>query len=90
MFFFLNLQCYYCRLFFVDDHCIQVEVERMKARAHDKLMNKLGAMRHKAEEKRVAAEARRNQQAARTAHQGDYIRRTGRVPSSFFCRSCCF
>ncbi|XP_039006471.1 uncharacterized protein LOC120134061 isoform X2 [Hibiscus syriacus] len=62
---------------------IEVEVEMMKARAHDKLMNKLAAARHKAEEKRAAGEAKRNQQAAETEQQANYIRRTGRVP--YFC-----
>ncbi|XP_057495423.1 uncharacterized protein LOC130780455 [Actinidia eriantha] len=69
---------------------IEVEVERMRGRAHDKLMNKLAAARHKAEEKRAAAEAKRNRQAAKTEHQAGYIRRTGRIPSSFsFCGWCC-
>lgn len=66
---------------------IEVEVERIRGRAHDRLMNKLAAARHKAEEKRAAAEAKRNRQAAKTEQQVDYIRRTGRVPSSFFCCS---
>ncbi|KAK1296698.1 hypothetical protein QJS10_CPB15g00111 [Acorus calamus] len=64
---------------------IEVEVERMRGRAQDKLMSKLAAAQHKAEEKRAAAEAKRNQQAARTAEQAEYIRRTGRIPSSFHC-----
>lgn len=68
---------------------LQVEVERMRASAHEKLMNQLAAVRHKAEEKRATAEAKRNQQAARIAQQADYIRRTGRIPSSFSCWSWC-
>lgn len=60
----------------------------MRGRAHDKLMNKLATARHKAEEKRAAAEAKRNRQAAETEQQADYIRRTGRVPY-FRCWSCC-
>nr|CAD1835292.1 unnamed protein product [Ananas comosus var. bracteatus] len=62
---------------------IEVEVERMRAREHERLMNKLAAANHKAEEMRAAAEAKRNNQASRTAQQAEYIRRTGRVPSSF-------
>lgn len=62
---------------------IEVEVERMRGRAHDKLMNKLAAARHKAEEKRAEAEAKRNRQAAETEQQANYIRRTGQVP--YFC-----
>ncbi|WRX16608.1 Remorin [Theobroma cacao] len=68
---------------------IEVEVERMRGRAHDKLMNKLAAARHKAEEKRAAAEAKRNQQAAKTEQQAEYIRRTGRIPYSFPCWNWC-
>ncbi|KAF3432458.1 hypothetical protein FNV43_RR27198 [Rhamnella rubrinervis] len=68
---------------------IEVEIERMRGRAHDKLMNKLAAARHKAEEKRAAAEAKRSQQAVKTEQQADYIRRTGRIPSSFFCWNWC-
>lgn len=70
-------------------HRFQVEVERMRGRAHDKLMNKLAAARHKAEEKRAAAEAKRTQQAAKTEQQADYIRRTGHIPSSFYCWNWC-
>ncbi|KAK9117943.1 hypothetical protein Scep_016036 [Stephania cephalantha] len=68
---------------------IEVEVERMRGRAHDKLMNKLAAARHKAEEKRAAADAKRNRQAAKTEQQAEYIRRTGRIPSSFSCCNWC-
>ncbi|PKA48230.1 Remorin [Apostasia shenzhenica] len=68
---------------------IEVEVERMRARTHDKLMSKLATARHKAEEKRAEAEAARSQQAARTAQQAEYIRRTGRIPSSFSCWGWC-
>ncbi|KAF4359480.1 hypothetical protein F8388_001524 [Cannabis sativa] len=67
----------------------QVEVEKMRGRAHDKLMNKLASARHKAEEKRAAAEAKRSQQAAKTEQQAEYIRRTGRVPSLFYCWNWC-
>ncbi|KAL2545673.1 Remorin [Forsythia ovata] len=67
-----------------------VEVERMRARAQDKLMNKLATVRHKAEEKLAAAEAKRNCHAAKTEEQAEYIRKTGRIPSSFSCRCWCF
>ncbi|KAF9624087.1 hypothetical protein IFM89_007785 [Coptis chinensis] len=66
-----------------------VEVERMRGKAHDKLMEKLAAARHKAEEKRAAAEVKRNRQAAKTEQQAEYIRRTGRLPS-FSCCNWCF
>ncbi|MCI22501.1 remorin family protein, partial [Trifolium medium] len=44
---------------------VEVEVERIRSKSHDKLMNKLAAARHKAEEKRAAAEANRNHQATK-------------------------
>ncbi|KAJ6768896.1 hypothetical protein OIU74_022540 [Salix koriyanagi] len=69
---------------------IEVEVERIRGQAQDRLMNKLAALRHKAEEKRAAAEAESNRRAAKTDKQAEYIRKTGRVPSSFtFCGWCC-
>ncbi|MQL78478.1 hypothetical protein Taro_010915 [Colocasia esculenta] len=68
---------------------LEVEVERMRACAHDKLMSKLAATRHKTEAKRAAAELRRNREAAKTDQLADYIRRTGRVPSAFSCWGWC-
>ncbi|XP_062217960.1 uncharacterized protein LOC133918220 isoform X2 [Phragmites australis] len=68
---------------------IEVEVERMRARAQDKLMTQLASARHNADEKRAAAELKRNRAAARTAEQAEYIRRTGRLPSSFGCWNWC-
>lgn len=70
---------------------LQVEVERIRSKAQDKLMDKLAAARHKAEEKRAAAEANRNHEAAKTEEKADYIRRTGHAPSSYvsFSFSCC-
>ncbi|CAN6463511.1 unnamed protein product [Victoria cruziana] len=67
---------------------IELEVERVKGLAHEKLMNKLAEARHKAEEKFMAAEARKNQQAAKTSERADYIRRTGRIPSFSCCGWC--
>lgn len=69
--------------------CLQVEVERIRSKSHDMLMNKLAAARHRAEEKRAAAEANRNHHAAKTEEQAEYIRRTGHVPSSYFSFSFC-
>uniref|UniRef100_A0A2P2NL50 Uncharacterized protein n=1 Tax=Rhizophora mucronata TaxID=61149 RepID=A0A2P2NL50_RHIMU len=43
--------------------------------------------RKKSEEKRAAAEARKNGDAERTAAQAEYIRQTGRMPSSH--NMCC-
>lgn len=78
-------------VFFLTNACgFQVKVERMRGLAHDKLMNKLAAATHKAEEKRAAAEAKKNRQAAKTEQQAEYIRTTGRIPSWFPCSCCCF
>ncbi|OIW18928.1 hypothetical protein TanjilG_25371 [Lupinus angustifolius] len=68
---------------------IEVEVEKIRSKTHDKLMNKLASIRHKAEEKRAAAEANRNHQATKTEEQSEYIRRTGHVPSPYLSFSCC-
>ncbi|TMW84666.1 hypothetical protein EJD97_024683 [Solanum chilense] len=68
----------------------EVEVEKMKARAQDKLMNKIAAVRYKAEEKLAAAEARRNKHAVKIEKQAEYIRKTGRLPHSFSCCRWCF
>lgn len=54
----------------------------MKARAQAKMVKKIALARQRSEEKRAAAEARRNRDAERTAEQADYIRQTGRMPSS--------
>ncbi|XP_021713813.1 caldesmon-like isoform X1 [Chenopodium quinoa] len=67
----------------------EVEVERMKAKAQDKFMNKLATARHKAEEKRAAAEMKMNKQATKAEQQAEYIRQTGRIPSKFSSWSCC-
>ncbi|XP_052206010.1 uncharacterized protein LOC127810521 [Diospyros lotus] len=67
----------------------EVELEKMRSRAHDRLMNKLAILRHKAEEKRAAADAQRNRQAAKTEQQADHVRQTGRIPSSFSCCGWC-
>ncbi|KAA0035976.1 hypothetical protein IC582_024160 [Cucumis melo] len=68
---------------------VEVKIERMRGQAHDRLTNKLAAVRHKAEEKLAAAEAKRNRQAAIAEQQADHIRQTGRIPSLFSCFYCC-
>lgn len=68
---------------------LKVEVERMRARAQDKLMSKLASTRHTADEQRAAAESKRDRSAARTAEQAEHIRRTGRMPPSLGCWNWC-
>jgi septal ring factor EnvC (AmiA/AmiB activator) len=53
-------------------------------------MKKLATIERKAEEKRAAAEAKKDHQAAKTEKQAEQIRRTGKVPSLLFsCFSFC-
>lgn len=61
---------------------LQVKAERMKARAQEKLANKLAATRRAAEEKQANAKAKLDEKALRTSERADYIRRTGHLPSS--------
>ncbi|GMP73708.1 hypothetical protein CsSME_00031387 [Camellia sinensis var. sinensis] len=66
---------------------IEARIEQMRAHAQAKMVRKIAIARQKSEEKRAAAEARRNEQAERSSAQTEYIRRTGRIPSSstFIC-----
>lgn len=61
-----------------------MKADRLKARAKEKLANRLAATQRMAEEKRATAEAKLNERAARTSEKANYIRRTGHLPSSFF------
>ncbi|CBI27558.3 unnamed protein product, partial [Vitis vinifera] len=63
---------------------MEVKADKLKAWAQEKLANKIAATRRIAEEKRASAEAKLNEKAARTSERADYIRRTGRLPSSFY------
>ncbi|KAM0942187.1 putative remorin [Dioscorea sansibarensis] len=69
---------------------IEATVERMKADAHERFLKKQASIRQKAETKLQAAIDKRNQQATKIARQVEYIRKTGRVPSSFACWDWCF
>lgn len=68
---------------------IEVETKKTLSHAQKKLMNKVATARHRAEELHAAAEAKHGEQVAKTAVHADHIRRTGRMPSSFFgCGLC--
>jgi Remorin, C-terminal region len=54
----------------------------MRTEAVEKMSEKIQITRQTAEEKRAAAEACMNKQAARAAHKAQIIRQTGRVPAS--------
>ncbi|XWS18682.1 hypothetical protein CRYUN_Cryun32bG0065700 [Craigia yunnanensis] len=66
---------------------IEAKVEQMRAQAQAKMVKKITMARQRSEEKRAAAEARKNQDAERTGAQAEYIRQTGRMPSSHYM--CC-
>ncbi|XP_024017438.1 remorin 4.1 isoform X2 [Morus notabilis] len=66
---------------------IEAQVEQMRAQAHAKMVKKIAMTRQRSEEKRAAAEARKNRDAERTVAQAEYIRQTGRMPSSQYM--CC-
>ncbi|XP_052179369.1 uncharacterized protein LOC127792809 [Diospyros lotus] len=61
---------------------IEAQVEQMRAHAQAKMVKKIAMARQRSEEKRTAAEVRKNRQAEKTAAQAEYIRQTGRIPSS--------
>ncbi|PSR98709.1 Homoserine O-succinyltransferase [Actinidia chinensis var. chinensis] len=65
---------------------IEAQAEQMTTHAQANVVKQIAMARQKAEEKLAAAEARRNRKDERTAAQAEYIRQTGRIPSSpFFC-----
>lgn len=59
----------------------------MRAQAQAKMVKKISMARQRGEEKRAAAEARKNVDAEKAAAQAEYIRQTGRLPSTHF--TCC-
>ncbi|KAJ6965923.1 hypothetical protein NC652_003719 [Populus alba x Populus x berolinensis] len=68
---------------------VEAQVEQMRAQAHAKMVKKIAMTRQRSEEKWAAAEARKNQDAERTAAQAECIRQTGRMPSSnYICCEC--
>jgi hypothetical protein len=60
-----------------------VKAERLKARAQERLANKLASTKRIAEEKRANAEAKLNEKAVKTSEKADHMRTTGHLPSSF-------
>ncbi|XP_073312025.1 uncharacterized protein [Primulina huaijiensis] len=66
---------------------MESQIEQMKAEAQAKMQKKVALSRQKSEEMLHCAEARRNLQAEKTTAQAEYIRQTGRIPSSPFI--CC-
>ncbi|CAL9163293.1 unnamed protein product [Musa hybrid cultivar] len=65
---------------------IEAKAERVRARALEKMAEKLAMTRRQVDEKQAAAQARMNKQASRTAHKAVHIRRTGQIPSpNYLC-----
>ena len=52
-------------------------------------MNKLASARRRSEELRAAAEARRGEEAARTARKAEIIKKTGKIPAVLFLNLLC-
>lgn len=64
----------------------QAKAERVRARALEKMAEKLAMTRRQVDEKQAAARAQMNKQASRTAHKAEHIRRTGQIPSlNYLC-----
>ncbi|XP_021835313.1 uncharacterized protein [Spinacia oleracea] len=66
---------------------IEAKVERLRTHSQVKMMKKIATAKKRSEEKRVAAEAQKKRQAEKTEAQAEYIRQTGRTPSSHYI--CC-
>ncbi|XP_072955355.1 uncharacterized protein [Typha angustifolia] len=66
---------------------VEAKAAQMRAEAVEKMAKKLSLTQRLVEEKRAAAQARMNQQAARTAKKVEHIRQTGRIPSTH--KLCC-
>lgn len=60
----------------------QAKVERMRAEAQARILKKSAMVRQRSEEKKAKADARKRIEIEKTARQVEYIRRTGKVPSS--------
>ncbi|KAK9088441.1 hypothetical protein Scep_027523 [Stephania cephalantha] len=66
---------------------VEARVEWLRNNAQANMTKKRMTIRRQSEKKRTAAETERDRQAAKTASQADYIRRTGRIPRPRFI--CC-
>ncbi|XP_039126822.1 remorin 4.1-like [Dioscorea cayenensis subsp. rotundata] len=67
----------------------EIDAERMRTRVKEKTGEKLAIVQRRAEEKQAMAEARMNRKAVRTTRQAEYIRQTGRIPSSSILNCSC-
>ncbi|KAH7439911.1 hypothetical protein KP509_04G081600 [Ceratopteris richardii] len=69
---------------------IEVKIEKIRAYAQEKLMNKLAATKRRAEEQRAIAEARQSQQARKAVVQSNQIREGKRLSLPFLrCTAFC-
>ncbi|XP_022926610.1 uncharacterized protein LOC111433690 isoform X3 [Cucurbita moschata] len=66
---------------------VEAQVEQMRAEAEVSMIKKIAMTKQKSEEKRAAAECRKRREAERASAQAEYIRQTGRMPSSPYI--CC-
>ncbi|KFK27495.1 hypothetical protein AALP_AA8G390300 [Arabis alpina] len=67
---------------------IEAKVEQMKAEAEAKIVKKIAMAKQRSEEKRALAEARKARDAEKAVAEAEYIRETGRIPSSSY-KICC-
>ncbi|GMH31061.1 hypothetical protein Nepgr_032904 [Nepenthes gracilis] len=61
---------------------MEAKVMQVRSYAEGKMKKKIGMERKKIKEKMAAAEARKIRRAEKTAAQAEYVRQTGRIPSS--------
>ncbi|XP_051125042.1 uncharacterized protein LOC127247288 [Andrographis paniculata] len=66
---------------------MEARIEQTRAHAQAMMIKRVALARQKADEKRAKTEAKKIQQAEKTAAQAEYIRQTGRIPTSPFL--CC-
>lgn len=57
----------------------------MRAHAEAKMVKKVAMAKQRSEEKRDATEAKKTSESCKLVAQAEYIRRTGRVSSSYMC-----
>ncbi|CAI0548468.1 unnamed protein product [Linum tenue] len=65
----------------------EAQVEQTKVQAEARMVKKVAMARQRAEERRVAAESRKDRGAERTAVKAEYVRQTGKMPSTHYI--CC-
>jgi hypothetical protein len=68
---------------------VKDKAERMRSRAHAKLVKKLASARRQAEELQAEAEAHRADATAKTTKRAEIMKTTGKFPSLLFFNLLC-